>query len=43
MRWEWVGRWKRTLIEAKGRVERGDRWGICGEETGKRRYHLKCK
>ena len=28
VRWEWVNGWRSTLIEAKGRVNRGKSWGI---------------
>ena len=44
VRQEWVGEWRCTLLEAKGR---GDRMGVCRGETGKRvlfpNLHLTCK
>jgi hypothetical protein len=40
--WEWVSRWRSTLIEAKGRGKRRADVGCCGGETRKGEYHLKC-
>jgi hypothetical protein len=44
VRWEWVSRWRSTLIDTKGRKERGDAmggglWRVNQEGT----YNLKCK
>jgi hypothetical protein len=35
VRWEWVNGWRSTLIEAKGRRERGGRIRCCGGVTKK--------
>jgi hypothetical protein len=31
VRWEWVSRWRSTLIEAKGRRQRGMGWRVVEE------------
>ena len=32
LRWKWMGRWRNTFLEAKGRREVV---GLCGGESGK--------
>jgi hypothetical protein len=38
-----MSEWRSTLIEAKGRVERGMGWRGFLEGNPRRGYHLKCK